>query len=180
MPTDQDYDTNVGDMEVSADDENQSLADRLRSIRETVQRKETATRAEKRARARRINKGEPEGIDETVAVKKRKLGDAADEARGLVEDTTDLFATKTGMDGNGAGGDDDGDGFLSQAGKALDNLNTEAVADPMDDSGMEKRMGGGMNEPMAGDEDLDELEAVGTGEGLEEPLDGDDLEDGLF
>lgn len=117
-------------------DDDKTLADKVRNVRDSVQRKQTAAKAKKRAKARRIEMEKPESISETVAVKRRRASEAADEFSGLVEDSKDLASTKFGSDGMS-----DSDGGLFEAiGNEFDTIAENAadtdLSEPlMQDSG---------------------------------------------
>jgi len=100
----------------SSDDEadRPSLRDRVRSVRETVQRKEQSIRAKRRAKARR---------------ERREEGGLVDEFGNLKDDVGQLASTA-------AGGDDSGGGVgetLSQVGQAFGEIDTSGLGEPMMD-----------------------------------------------
>jgi len=100
--------------------EDPSLLDRVRRVRKTIQRKETATRAKRRASAYRVEKGEPETVTETAKV-------AADEVSGLVGDAADLVETKVGGTG-------DGDGISEALGPFGEGFDAEGLDEPVMES----------------------------------------------
>lgn len=153
----------IGEVDINADDDNKGLADRLRKFREKVQRKEKATRAKRRARARRIDREEPEGLGEKFAVTKNRLAEAGEEASGLVDDTREYASTALGADA-----DRDGESLLSQASGAFDELDADGVAEPMfeneesmvDVDAVEATEAVEMDDPDDMDSPLDDAEAV--------------------
>jgi len=112
-----------------------AISDKLSSLRKRAQRREKGIRGKRRARSRRIERGEPEGVAETVAVSgrqtKQSLSKTREEAKGLASDVSSLGSTAVGI-----GGDDDdlllgaaGDA-LSTVGEAADSLDPDALVDP--------------------------------------------------
>lgn len=148
-------------------DDDASLADRLRGVRETVQRKQTAVKADKRAKQRRIDLEEPDSLTEKAAVTRKRLGKATEEARGLASDTKSLAETKldTSIDPGEAGGTI-GE-FVASAGEAVDSFETDALAED------------GFTEPadMGGVDVVDatEVSEMGDGAAVDDPvLEADD------
>lgn len=91
-----------GDAEGEQDedvDETPTLADRIRGLRERVQRRETSLRASRRARDRRVRREEPESARDTAELKRRRLNEAREELGGLVGDTRDVVSTARGSGG---------------------------------------------------------------------------------
>lgn len=112
-----------------------TLADRLRGFRDRIEQKTTQIRADKRAKARRIELEEPDTVGEKVAVKRRRLGEARDEFGALADESKGLVEERFGVDIDaGESGGTIGD-FASRAGEALDNLDPEALEEDMDPLG---------------------------------------------
>lgn len=104
---------------MATDDDGESLADRIREARSRVQRSETSLRARRRARARRINRGESNNRLESAAVKKRRVDEATEEAKGLVGDVRGALSTaakRPDEDGQDAADEaaEDGAGLLQR------------------------------------------------------------------
>lgn len=78
-----------------------AISDRLQALREKVSRREKKVRADRQAKARRIEREEPEGAGEAAAVKgrqaKREVQQSAEEARKLSSDAKTLIATELGV-----------------------------------------------------------------------------------
>lgn len=66
------------------------VEERLRKLRERLQRREKRVRADRRARERRIERDEPEGVRERATV-------ASEEAGELAKDAKELLATELGV-----------------------------------------------------------------------------------
>ena len=77
------------------------MSERIKKIRERLNRREKKIRADRQAKSRRIEKEEPKGVSEKATVKTRKAkkeaAASADEARGLASDAKQLVATELGV-----------------------------------------------------------------------------------
>lgn len=171
-------------------DDEMTLADKLRGIREKVQRKEQATRADRRAKGRRIERGEPDSTAEKAAVAKRSASEAADEAKNLGEDAVDLISTELGVS------ESEAEGVISQGADAirsaaeagdgaLDQLDFDEDGDTdlfdavESGAGFEGGGRGDTGPPIGGVED--DIEPAGGIEeelGLDEPI--EETDGGLF
>jgi hypothetical protein len=160
-----------------AKDNNSSLAEKLRGFRERVERKTKAARADnraearrkkleekrksadERAQARRIEREEPDSVTETIAVKKKRLGEAKQEASALAEQSKDFAQARTGVEIDaGEAGGTIGD-FAAKAGDTLDSLDTDEFADPLGEAGMNEQ------DMLTAEDPVDEL---GAGTGIED------------
>lgn len=85
-------------------DDDATVADRIRKLREKVNRREKAKRAKRRAKSRRVEKGDPKTQTESARVTKRRTEEAVSEAKQLSEDAKTLIATELGVgEGDAAG-----------------------------------------------------------------------------
>lgn len=122
-----------------------SVADKIRSVRETIQRKEKSARADRRAKGRRIERGEPESTGERAAVAKRGAEEAAGEVKNLGSDAVDLLSAELGVT------EGEAEGLISQGADAI-----QAAAEAG---------GGAIAElDVDGDGDTDILEALESGQ----------------
>jgi len=169
----------------STTSEDKSLADKLRDARERVRRREKATRADKRAKSRRIREGDPETASEAATVKKRELEQSASEAKteasGLADDAKKLISAEFGVSSSGASAIiSQGSELLSSAGDQLDRLDVDGDGDTdilaRIEQGVEaqeqqprQRQSQGSIEPPVGDieDDFDEVGAPGVEAELE-------------
>jgi hypothetical protein len=142
--------------------EDPSLLDRVRRARETVQRKETATRAKRRASARRVEKSEPETVAETAKV-------AADEVSGLVDDAGDLVTTKVGGTGDGGG--------ISEAlGSFGEGFDAEALDEPlMESESGDNEIADPVGATMAADPEMTDEMSNDPDDEILDPADADPL-----
>jgi hypothetical protein len=173
MPTDDEI--NIGEVGMQEEDEDKSLADKLRGVRTKLQRKEKATRAKRRAKARRIEREEPETLGEEFAVKQSRLEEATTEAKKAVGDARDLVETKFGA------ADKDGDSLIGELSDGLstaaEGLNSDGLAEPVDlgdEDPMMSPVEGPETEAVSSD-DEEVVEAIAM-DPTEEPVD-DDLDD---
>jgi len=137
-----------------------ALRDRLSSIRDKVQRREKKIRSDRQAKSRRIEKENPEGFTEAVAVKGKKAKEAVGEAKKLGGDVSSLASTTFG-----GGAPKKGKELGERIGGAIENVDSGALNEPMDDSlgaGEAVSMGGGGG-------DGGSIEAVG-GTGTVDPV----------
>lgn len=143
------------------------VADRIRAIRDRIQRREKSTRAGRRARSRRIEREEPASVGEKAQVKarqtKRGAEMTADEARGLAADAKELVSTEFGVS------EGEAEGIISQGAGLLDDLGERVEQLDIDGDG---------------DTDLLEgLEAVEPGDGgsagVQEPLEASESGGGV-
>lgn len=155
MPEGEDY----------VDDEPKTLAERFRSLKERVKRKKTAAKAERRASARRVEMEEPETTSEKVAVKKRRLSEAADEASELVGETKETAAITFGLDDDdGSMESDNEDGLFS------------GVVDAVSDAA-ENAAEADFSEPLGEEPEMEPLDTGGLGVDAGSPGDVDPVEE---
>jgi hypothetical protein len=151
--------------------ESETLADKIRGFREKAKRKKKKVRADKRAKARRIENEDPDSLSEKIAVKKRRAAEAKDEFDALTEEGKEVAELKFGV-----GGGDDGDGSgvfdaLSEVGQsvgdAAENIGETDLSEPLvNDSGM--------MEPLDGDESIGVVDGPESGDISLDPA-GDDV-----
>jgi len=148
------------------------VAEKLAKFREKVSRREKKIRADRQARARRIEMGDPDSFGETAAVKARRAKSGAkstvSEAQGLAKDTTQLVSTKLG------GSKTESDGFVSSAGDALDGLNLDVA----EDNGEADVFGGDLDLGGGADDTIEAVDMDG-GESSDEMFDPFDEDDPL-
>lgn len=183
----------AGDGGMDDGDDEQTLADRLRSIRESIQRRQTAARADRRASARRVEREEPETVGERAQLKKQRAGEAADEAGALASDAVSLVSAELGVSESDAkgiieSGADVLDAAGDAGGSALDQLDVDGdgdtdILDAVENGGFEAR---GSQDAMAGEAPVggveDDIEPAGGIEddlGLDEPIENQQ-DGGLF
>lgn len=153
--------------ETDPDSETESLAEKIRSLRDRVQRKQREREADRRAAARRVERGEPETVSEKVEVAKRDAAEAAAETKGLSADAVQLVSAEFGVSSEDAAGIiEQGSELLSAAGDQLDELDVDGdgdtdILDALDEgieatpSGQRTERGEGEAEP---DRAVDEFE----------------------
>lgn len=141
------------------------VAERLKRLRERIQRRETSTRADRRAKSRRIKRGEPQGAGETATVRARQARESAEmtaeEARGLASDAKQLIATEVGVsESESESIIKQGAGLLDDVGENLSQLDLDGDGDTDILSGLEAmEADGGSGDGVAG-ETLDPTEPV--------------------
>jgi len=124
------------------------VSERIKAIRERINQREKNTRANRQAKARRIEKGDPDNRREAAAVKKREVTDeakmSAEEARKLAADAKQLIATETGVSTSESESViKQGSGLLSDIGDSIDDLDFDGdgdtdiltAVDPIESSG---------------------------------------------
>lgn len=147
------------------------VAERLKRLRERIQQRETSTRADRRAKSRRIERGEPQGAGETATVRARQARESAEmtaeEARGLASDAKQLISTELGVsESESESIISQGAGLLDDVGENLSQLDFDGDGDTDILSGVdpiEPDGGGGTEEPVGGmsaGETLDPTEPV--------------------
>lgn len=181
--------TDTGDGD---DDEGQSLSERIKGLRDRVQRKQREREADRRASARRVEKGDPETTGERVAVAKNEAAEAANETKGLASDAVELVSAEFGVSGDQAAGIiQESSDLLSAAGQQLDKLDADGDGDTdiltALDEGVEASAGRrqrqqkqaqqqGNDPPVGGiEDDFNDVEATGVEAevGLDFPIEED-------
>jgi len=155
------------------------VAERIKALREKIQRREKSVRADRQAKQRRVERGEPEGASETAQVKAKQAKEeaemTADQARELASDAKTHVATELGVSRSEAGGIiSEGSDILSSAGERLDDLDLDGDGDTdmltVVDSPLEDGNGGGSGGGIQGP-DL----GVDPSEPIFEPSEDDDI-----
>lgn len=158
------------------------VSERLRALRERINRREQSTRADRRASSRRVERGEPETTGERVQVATRRTKEeaemTAEEARELASDAKTLVATEMGVSRSESESViSQGAGLLEDAGDRINQLDIDGDGDTdvftgLDPLGGEDRGGNGNN---GGPESI---EAVDDGDGMS--FDGASAADPVF
>lgn len=168
-----DTEINVGTVDMD-EEEDPTLADKLRGVREKLQRKQTATRAKRRAKARRIEKEDPNNLGETLAVKQNRLEEATKEAKKAVGDFKSLAETKFGA----ADSESDGGSVIESLSDGIGNItgdiDTESLSEPI--TPIEGEAGMDMEEPIdveaVSEDDIDVVDGL---DDVDEPVEDDFL-----
>lgn len=110
------------------------VSEKIKALRERIQRREAQKRASRRAKARRIKKEQPEGAAETAKVKAKqtseKVSQTTEEARGLAEDATQLVSTELGLsESESESFIKEAAGLLDSAGESLGELDIDGDGD---------------------------------------------------
>lgn len=110
------------------------VSKRLRKLREKINRREKSKRADRRAKSRRIEKGDPDSATEAAQVKakqaKQEAEMTADEARKLSRDAKTLLATELGVSRSESESIiSEGASLLSEAGDRVDQLDIDDDGD---------------------------------------------------
>lgn len=168
--------------------EDKTLADRLRSARASIQRRETRARADRRASARRVERGDPESLTERARVTSRRASEATDEIKGLGSDAVDLLSTELGTSRSDAkgiieSGADALDSATEAGGNALDQFDIDGDGDTdiltaVEEGGFDQGNRDGPRQPRRSASDASEPPVGGVEDDVR-PLDGIEEELGL-
>lgn len=178
------------------------VAERIKKLRERIQRREKSTRASRRAKSRRIKKGKPKGATETAQVKARQARESAEmtaeEARKLASDAKQLISTEVGVSSSESESViSQGAALIGEAGDSLSELDFDgdgdtdilSGVDPIEPQRNDQRSGPDMGLGGGGgrsDDDPDMGLGGGNGDGgtdptepVYDPFDDDELDMGL-
>jgi ATPase subunit of ABC transporter with duplicated ATPase domains len=154
---------------------------KIKELRERIQRRETAKRAKRRAKARRIKRGKPEGATETAQVKAKqtseKVSETTKETQGLAADAKQLISTELGLS------ESQSESFIKEASDMLDGAG-DALGDLDLNGDGDTDLLTGFDQPLQGPEESGASEVIDPTEPLldfgemTEPVMSDlDLED---
>lgn len=118
-----------------------ALTDKLRKAREKLERATMQKKAEKQAKARRIEKGEPEGFGEKAAVAGKEAKKLGGQAKEFASEATPVSKDQAEEAGGILGGIGEG------AGSVIDDVESG----DLDEFGMDSNMDDGL------DMDLDDI-----------------------
>jgi len=110
------------------------VSEKIKALRERIQRREMAKRAKRRAKSRRIKKEQPEGAAETARVKAKqtseKVSQTTEETRGLAEDAKQLVSTELGIsESESESFIKEAAGLIDSAGESLGGLDIDGDGD---------------------------------------------------
>lgn len=153
----------------------------IKALRERIQRRESAKRAARQAKARRIEKEQPEGAAERAQVKakqtSKKVSQTNEEARGLAEDAKTLISTELGLS------ESQSESFIKEASSLLESAG-DSLGDLDLDGDGDSDLITGFDEPIVEPDESGAAEVIDPTEPVmdfgeaTEPVMGDlDLED---
>lgn len=157
------------------------VTQKIKELRERIQRREAEKRASRRAKARRIAKEKPKGVGEKAQVTAKqtseKVTQTTEEARGLADDAKQLISTELGIS------ESESESFIREASDMLEGAG-DALGDFDLDGDGDTDLIGGFEEPIVEPEEsgasdvIDPTEPVmDFGEATEPVMNDLDLED---